>query len=554
MCLISTWFQKVCPNVDRGLSDRLREAARRVLVSIAQVGFTQTPVQGLLLLSAAAVLSPMSAVGALCGAFASVAFGARFGQSDEEQASGLGGYDTTILGLLWGGALGQGGAPVVFFPVALLACLAVQPYLKVHMWRWQLPPMASSGLLMGWLSAGLFSAFGANFWDHPGLLPFGEIAIVVAVGLVGVALFLRSWKGALVCAVMTGVSALGAGLVYDTASPIGPAGLWAFAVAPATFALAGAYLPDNRLGVTAGVLSGVLACAVWMVWDFTGLSVYVPPLLAPIFIGVWVSLILVLKKTRGAVLYPSLMQAVEMIRLAKAKGQKVVALTGAGASTASGIPDYTTGAWLPPGVPVEDYNFVNFQAYERSRALYWAACAHFRDIVSAAQPNPAHTAIAALERCGIIDSVVTQNVDQLHQAAGSHHVTDLHGTLEHVRCISCVWQGPWPEPPAPMACPHCGGLVKPAVVAMGENIPAATWAQAWDQVKDASVVLVVGSQLGITSSATLVVEARRNNGAFIFLTLGEVGVPVFDGDIFLPFYAELALPSMATLLDCKETI
>ena len=531
---------------------KLRETSRRVLVSAAQVGFTQSPIQGAMLLIAAALLSPMSALGALLGASVSVIFGKRFNQTEEEQSSGLGGYDTTILGLLWGGALSQGGAPIVLFPVALIACLFLQKSIKPLMWRWQLPPMATSGLLVGWLSSGTYAVFGANFWLHPGVLPFGEISIFLAIALVGAALLWRSWKGALLTGALTALAATSSAWFYGTNHLIGPAGLWAFAVAPATFALAGAYLPDNRLGLMMGGLSGAIACVAWLAWDLTGLAVFLPPLLAPVFIGVWVSLILVLKETRAAILYPGLIKAVDMIRTAKAKGQKIVALTGAGASTASGIPDYTTGAWLPPGVPVSDYNFVNFQAYERCRVLYWNACAIFRDIVSEAKPNYAHDAITAMERKGVIDSVVTQNVDALRQASGTHRVTELHGTLEHVRCISCVWQGPWPDPPAPMVCPHCGGLVKPAVIAMGENVTPATWAEAWDRIKDASVVLVVGSQLGISSTASLVAEARRNNAKFIFLTLGEVSVPVFQDDLYLPFYAELALPSMATLLDCPR--
>ena len=532
---------------------KLRETSRRVLVSTAQVGFTQTPVQGAMLLAAAALLSPMSAVGALAGALVSVLLGRRFGQTEEEQSSGLGGYDTSILGLLWGGALSQGGAPIILFPVALFACLSLQKTLKPFMWRWQLPAMATSGLLIGWLSSGVYAAFGAKFWLHPGVLPFGDVGIFIAIGLVGAALLMRSWKGTLLTAGLTIVAATFSAWLYGGDIFVGPAGLWAFAVAPATFALAGAYLPDNRLGLTTGFLSGTLAGIIWLTWDFSGMASILPPLLAPVFIGVWLSLLLVLKETRAAILYPSLIKAVEMIRQAKANGQKVVALTGAGTSTASGIPDYTTGAWLPPGIPISDYNFTNFQAYERCRALYWDACAHFRAIVSGAKPNYAHDAITAMQQNGMLDGVATQNVDQLHQTSGTRHVTELHGTLEYVRCISCVWQGAWPEPPIPMTCPHCGGLVKPAVIAMGENIPPAVWAKAWDQIKDASVVLVVGSQLEITSTASLVAEARRNNAKFIFLTLGDVAVPIFHDDLYLPFYAELALPSMSILLGCSLT-
>jgi len=118
--------------VAMSVKDRLLETGRAVLLSLAQVAFTNTPLQGLLILLAIALLSPWSALGALIGALLSAMIGPRLGQSLEDLNSGLGGYNSAILGILWGGALAQGGAPALLFPLALLACLAVQTRSEEH--------------------------------------------------------------------------------------------------------------------------------------------------------------------------------------------------------------------------------------------------------------------------------------------------------------------------------------------------------------------------------------------------------------------------------------
>lgn len=531
------------------IKDRLLETGRVTLVSLAQVAFTNTPLQGSLVLLAIALISPWSAVGAGFSALLSALVGLRFGQTIEEHSSGLGGYDTAILGILWGGALAQGEATALLFPLALLGCLALQSFFKRLILRMSLPPLALTGLVTAWLSHGVFQAFDSNFWIHPGALPFGAWGVWLAVGLTASAVFLRSWQGALLCGGLTAVSALASGWAYGAADFIGPAGFWAFAIAPASFALAGAYLPESKLGLKAGVFAALIAAVVWWVWSISPLEVILPPLLAPIFIGVWAALWIVLKEHRAAILDPALMEVVSLLRRNHQHNGKVTVLTGAGISTESGIPDYTSGAWLPPGIPISDYSFANFQVSDRCRNLYWLACSHFHDVVSQARPNQGHRALATLQECGWINAIVTQNVDGLHQEADSRQVIELHGTIHHVRCLSCAWTGEWPTPAAAMDCPQCGGMVKPAVVAMGEDLTPHIWADAWAQLKDSSVVLVVGSQLAITTTASLVAEARRNNAKCIFLTMGEVGVPIFEGDVYLPLNADTVLPIIVNLLD-----
>ncbi len=205
-------------------------------------------------------------------------------------------------------------------------------------------------------------------------------------------------------------------------------------------------------------------------------------------------------------------------------------LGGAGVSTASGIPDYRDkdGKWKN-AQPVQYGDFVG-KASTRQR--YWArSYAGWKRIATAA-PNKAHRALASLERRGHIDTLITQNVDCLHQRAGSERVVDLHGRLDRVVCLDCQaplsrdrWQRElatanpgWdasvdyykPDGDAQLSesdidlfavpdCPVCGGTVKPDVVFFGENVPKDRVREAMDSIERTPALVVIGSSLMVFS-------------------------------------------------------
>jgi len=208
---------------------------------------------------------------------------------------------------------------------------------------------------------------------------------------------------------------------------------------------------------------------------------------------------------------------------------RLFVLTGAGCSTASGIPDYRDdrGEWKHKA-PVQFQDFIGSEA---TRQRYWARSLVGWARVSAAGPTAAHTALAALEQTGAVASLVTQNVDGLHQKAGSRAVIDLHGRLDTVRCLECGttvsraaiqnelvalnprWarmnavdapdgdaqlEGPFDDVVIP-GCPACGGLLKPDVVFFGENVPKSRVAECYAALSGADGVLVVGSSLMVFS-------------------------------------------------------
>lgn len=209
---------------------------------------------------------------------------------------------------------------------------------------------------------------------------------------------------------------------------------------------------------------------------------------------------------------------------------RLFVLTGAGCSTDSGIPDYrdAAGEWKR----VRPVMFRDFVENERTRKRYWArSLVGFRRM-RGARPNDAHRALADLERRGRVARLVTQNVDGLHQAAGSRDVVDLHGRIDTVRCLGCGRRTPREQVQEELAnrnpdfaaldaldapdgdadldgvaferfevpgCHACGGLLKPDVVFFGENVPPDRVERSMAVVRDADAMLVVGSSLMVYS-------------------------------------------------------
>lgn len=235
------------------------------------------------------------------------------------------------------------------------------------------------------------------------------------------------------------------------------------------------------------------------------------------------------------------------------RGAPAVVLTGAGVSTGSGIPDYrdARGAWkrTPP------MQLAEFLGSERARRRYWARSLVGWQRVAAARPNAAHAALAALERHGQVGTVITQNVDGLHQQAGSRRVVDLHGRLDRVECLDCGRVRPRAEHQAELedanpgwaeatalsgiapdgdadlagvdygrfrvpACRACGGVLKPAVVFFGEGVPRERAARALAVIPAAGLLLVAGSSLMVWSGYRFVRAARTAGVPVVIVALG----------------------------------
>jgi NAD-dependent deacetylase len=296
----------------------------------------------------------------------------------------------------------------------------------------------------------------------------------------------------------------------------------------------------------------LLAAVLWTIWVALGLDVILAPVLVPFIAATWIVMAAVRRLVGPKVLDPHVWQAVDAIREARAGQRPVVALTGAGVSTASGIPDYVSGKWLDDGVPASTYAYDRFLASPRCRRLYWDACNRFRKVATRAAPNAGHRALAAMNADGWLDMVITQNVDRLHQGAGTRDVIELHGRIDRVRCTSCGAASDWPPGAVwrkyDLRCSACGELLKPAVIAMGESVPVPAWEKAHAAVKNCGVLIVTGSQLAISSAATLFTTAREYGARIVCINLGPPVCALMPGDVLIEGRAEEVLPAIAILL------
>jgi NAD-dependent deacetylase len=192
--------------------------------------------------------------------------------------------------------------------------------------------------------------------------------------------------------------------------------------------------------------------------------------------------------------------------------QPCVALTGAGVSTESGIPDFrsATGIWAE----VDPFEVASIQAFRRDPARVWSFYRERIHVLRDAEPNAAHIALAELERRGLIQAVVTQNIDTLHTRAGSQEVVEVHGSIRSAECLGCLWTEPvdavlahLADSPTP-SCPQCGEVLRPGVVMFGELLPAGAMERATQLARGAQLMLVVGSSLEVWPVAGLPLEAR----------------------------------------------
>ncbi len=238
--------------------------------------------------------------------------------------------------------------------------------------------------------------------------------------------------------------------------------------------------------------------------------------------------------------------------VAALRGHRIAALTGAGISTDSGLPDYR-GPDASPRNPMTYAQFVGDAAFRRH---YWARNHLGWHHMAATKPNAGHIALARMEAAGLVSGVITQNVDLLHQQAGSTRVIDLHGHYDLIRCLNCDWTCTRAEldellsaanpgfaervqalgdieiaPDADAVlestadfvvvdCPRCGGVLKPDIVYFGEAVPPARAAAAFELLAESEALLVAGTSLAVMSGLRFVRRAAKDGYPIVIINRG----------------------------------
>jgi NAD-dependent deacetylase len=215
------------------------------------------------------------------------------------------------------------------------------------------------------------------------------------------------------------------------------------------------------------------------------------------------------------------------------RSARVVALTGAGISVESGIPDFRSkgGLWER----FDPWEYATIHAFEKNPAKVWVMLKEMDGLLARARPNPAHYALAELEAGGHLLGIITQNVDNLHQAAGSSKVIEYHGNAHRFVCRNC--RGYWPREAldfnaTPLYC-YCGGLIKPDVVFFGESIPDKALYEANSLAINCDLMLIIGTSAEV-APANILPEVAKNNGAVIVENnLEHTRLSLFLSDYFL---------------------
>jgi len=223
------------------------------------------------------------------------------------------------------------------------------------------------------------------------------------------------------------------------------------------------------------------------------------------------------------------------------ESRSTVALTGAGVSVPSGIPDFRTpetGLWAN----VDPMEVAHIDVFERDPARFWSYYRPRFQSLGDKRPNRAHEALAELERTGAIEAVITQNIDRLHSAAGSQNVVEVHGSIETSSCRSCAASYGLDQMDALFGadgvalCSACDGPVKPDVVLFGEMLPQRAMASAQELAEGAELLLCVGSSLAVYPVAGLPAVTLERGGKLAIVTKGPTP---YDGDATLKLEGEV---------------
>jgi len=238
------------------------------------------------------------------------------------------------------------------------------------------------------------------------------------------------------------------------------------------------------------------------------------------------------------------------------KSKCCVFFTGAGVSVASGIPDFRSPGGIWSRYNPEDFTYQKFLSSEENRRKRWQMFKETTEMFNAS-PNPAHLAISELGKLGKVDCVITQNVDNLHQAAGSSKVIELHGNAQWVLCMDCNARFGRDEIHQRLEggeeipeCSVCGGMLKSATVLFGEPMPEKETREAFERSRASDLFIVVGSSLVVQPAASMPVYAKHAGASLVIINMAPTMMDQL-ADVVIQGEASQLLPPIADLVKEK---
>ncbi|HQO40872.1 MAG TPA: NAD-dependent deacylase [Spirochaetota bacterium] len=231
------------------------------------------------------------------------------------------------------------------------------------------------------------------------------------------------------------------------------------------------------------------------------------------------------------------------------KSRNMIALTGAGVSVESGIPDFRSagGLWdkYDPAI------YASIQSFNSMPETVWKMIFEMIELTETAKPNSAHYALAELESMNFLKALITQNIDNLHQEAGSKNVIEFHGNASHLQCLRCGKEyeaSGFDMSGKKIPLCSCGNILKPSVIFFGEMIPHEALSRSAFYASRADVVIVAGTSAVVYPAAAIPQQARVNGAKIIEFNIEETGLTETGTDIFIHGSAGRTLPRLVELL------
>ncbi|MBW2057184.1 MAG: NAD-dependent deacylase [Deltaproteobacteria bacterium] len=229
--------------------------------------------------------------------------------------------------------------------------------------------------------------------------------------------------------------------------------------------------------------------------------------------------------------------------------QKAIAFTGAGISVESGIPDFRspTGLWSK----YDPDQYATIDAFKADPGKVWEMLVEMIGLVTRAKPNPAHHGLASLETMGRLHAVVTQNIDGLHQAAGSRKVIEIHGSGASLSCLSCgsrIAATSFSMEKLPPRCPECRSIMKPDVVFFGEPLPLSAYEAALEAARECDLVLAIGTSAEVYPAAEIPITAKRAGAKLVEINVEPTSLTGRFSDYLIQGRSGEILPRVVELV------
>ena len=477
-------------------------------------------------------------LGAITGNVTSYLF---FRQDHALRAVGGVGYTCCIVGLYLTAFVTH--HPLLGIGTIMAVCvftIFINHYSKVYLYQFGTPNLSLAPILALWIAYSLYSYFA-----HIDIRSYYSIFFhpyYYLLFYVGYLFFytLSNYKVGLVVILITLPI-----FIFSFLSHINMS-YFILNIAIAMFAPAAYFIPRHQKGWWASLVAVLLCLPLFYLGEVLYQYFGLPILVMPSILAIWITFYFIIGPSYYLPVSSVVLHVAKLLQTAQQQGKKVVCISGAGVSTASGIPDYASGKWTDKDIPQQYYTFPFFLNSRVARKMYFDSCSKFKKLLRHAKPSIVHKILARLQKKGIVKTIITQNVDGLLQLAGATSIIELHGNMSHLHCLRCGTKARWPVNQSwqetDLLCQECQGFLKPAVKAYQESLDIHVWEEAIAALTGVGVLLVLGSRLTVESTAYLVQWARQQHAQIIFINDTELPNITLPNDIFVCGKLEQILP------------